>query len=171
MSEQNVQLGEFVNVFNNADGAANKSELSHLSVKIDGAEVIAEVIDVVDAETCVVNKDELLALEKYDAAEIEVKIAREALAKKMEALEAAKAAAKAHRIEKLKEQIAAFGISQIELFPAQKAARKNKAARPPVEAKYRSPNGEEWSGRGLMPRWLSAMIADGRTKEEFAIAG
>lgn len=53
----------------------------------------------------------------------------------------------------------------------EKAARKQKkASRPPVEAKYRGPNGEEWSGRGLTPRWLSALIAAGRTKEEFAIA-
>ena len=53
----------------------------------------------------------------------------------------------------------------------EKAGRKTrKAARPPVEAKYRGPKGEEWSGRGLTPRWLSALIAQGRTKEEFAIA-
>ena len=52
-----------------------------------------------------------------------------------------------------------------------KAGRKpRKASRPPVEAKYRGPQGEEWSGRGLTPRWLSALIAQGRTKEEFAIA-
>jgi DNA-binding protein H-NS len=136
---------------------------------IDGAEVIAEVIDVVDAATGVVNKDELLSLEKYDAAEIEVKIAREKLAQKVEALEAAKSAAKAHRIEKIRAQIEAFGISQGDLFPVQKATRKNKAARPPVEAKYRGPKGEEWSGRGLTPRWLSALIAQGHAKEEFSV--
>ncbi len=38
-----------------------------------------------------------------------------------------------------------------------------------VAAKYRGPQGETWSGRGLMPRWLSALIAQGRTREEFAI--
>ncbi|MEN9374700.1 MAG: hypothetical protein RIR79_2252 [Pseudomonadota bacterium] len=47
---------------------------------------------------------------------------------------------------------------------------KVKTARPPVEAKYRGPNGEEWSGRGLTPRWLSALIAQGSTKDQFAIA-
>lgn len=36
-------------------------------------------------------------------------------------------------------------------------------------AKFRGPNGESWSGRGLMPRWLSALVAQGRTKDEFAI--
>lgn len=38
-----------------------------------------------------------------------------------------------------------------------------------VAAKYRGPNGETWSGRGLTPRWLSALLTDGKTKEEFAI--
>jgi DNA-binding protein H-NS len=39
----------------------------------------------------------------------------------------------------------------------------------PVAAKFRGPNGEVWSGRGLTPRWLSALVALGQTKEEFAI--
>jgi len=38
-----------------------------------------------------------------------------------------------------------------------------------VAAKYRGPNGEVWSGRGLMPRWLAALVALGQTKEEFVI--
>ncbi len=38
-----------------------------------------------------------------------------------------------------------------------------------VAAKYRGPNGESWSGRGLTPRWLAALVAQGKTKEEFAI--
>jgi len=39
-----------------------------------------------------------------------------------------------------------------------------------VAAKFRGPNGEAWSGRGLMPKWLSALVAQGRSKEEFAIS-
>lgn len=38
-----------------------------------------------------------------------------------------------------------------------------------VAAKYRGPNGETWSGRGLAPRWLAALLAQGRSKEDFAI--
>ncbi len=38
-----------------------------------------------------------------------------------------------------------------------------------VAAKYRGPNGETWSGRGLTPRWLAALVAQGKSKEEFAI--
>ena len=48
--------------------------------------------------------------------------------------------------------------------------RANKTgARTVVAAKFRGPNGETWSGRGLMPKWLTALVAQGRTKQEFAI--
>ena len=40
-----------------------------------------------------------------------------------------------------------------------------------VAPKFRGPNGETWTGRGLMPRWLSALVASGRTKDQFAING
>jgi len=40
-----------------------------------------------------------------------------------------------------------------------------------VAAKFRGPNGETWSGRGLTPRWLAALVAQGRQKEDFAITG
>ena len=38
-----------------------------------------------------------------------------------------------------------------------------------VAPKFRGPNGEAWSGRGLTPRWLSTLIAQGQTKESFAV--
>jgi len=38
-----------------------------------------------------------------------------------------------------------------------------------VAAKYRGPRGEAWSGRGLMPRWLVALVKQGHKKEEFAL--
>ena len=46
---------------------------------------------------------------------------------------------------------------------------KSKKVGPVVAAKYRGPNGETWTGRGLMPRWLSALVVQGQTREEFAI--
>jgi DNA-binding protein H-NS len=51
--------------------------------------------------------------------------------------------------------------------------KKPKKATPTVTvaAKFRGPNGETWSGRGLTPKWMTALIADGKTKEEFAIHG
>ncbi len=47
--------------------------------------------------------------------------------------------------------------------------RKSKAAGVPVAAKFRGPNGETWSGRGLTPKWLSALVAQGRSKSDFAV--
>lgn len=38
-----------------------------------------------------------------------------------------------------------------------------------VAPKFRGPNGETWSGRGLTPRWLAGLLAQGRQKEEFVI--
>ena len=39
----------------------------------------------------------------------------------------------------------------------------------PVPPKFRGPDGQTWSGRGLMPRWLSALVAEGQPRENFAI--
>ena len=39
-----------------------------------------------------------------------------------------------------------------------------------VAAKYRGPNGESWSGRGLTPKWLATLIAQGNAKEQYLIA-
>ncbi len=47
-----------------------------------------------------------------------------------------------------------------------KASRKPSA---PVAAKFRGPNGETWSGRGLTPKWLTSLVAQGQSKESFAV--
>ncbi len=49
------------------------------------------------------------------------------------------------------------------------AKSKSKSVGTVVAAKFRGPNGESWSGRGLMPRWLSALVAQGQAKENFAV--
>jgi DNA-binding protein H-NS len=42
-----------------------------------------------------------------------------------------------------------------------------------VAAKYRNPENpsETWAGRGMRPRWLQALLEQGRSVEEFAING
>lgn len=50
-----------------------------------------------------------------------------------------------------------------------KPAKVSKKAGVAVAAKYRGPNGETWSGRGLTPKWLTALIAQGQSKESFAV--
>ena len=64
----------------------------------------------------------------------------------------------------------AFGITLKDLDSVKGRTRKVSASgAKPAAAKFRGPNGESWSGRGLTPRWLSALLAQGRTKEDFAI--
>ena len=50
-----------------------------------------------------------------------------------------------------------------------KTAKVSKTAGVAVAAKYRGPNGETWSGRGLTPKWLAALVAQGQSKESFAV--
>lgn len=39
-----------------------------------------------------------------------------------------------------------------------------------VAAKYRNAaTGESWSGRGIMPKWLERSLAEGKTREDFAV--
>ena len=91
-------------------------------------------------------------------------------------------------VQEILAKMHAFGITVKDLQPGQRRGTKGKLSvkiakaattgkRKPVAgksgqvvaAKYRGPNGEVWSGRGLPPRWLATLIATGRTKEDFAI--
>src|SRR5262249_47131903 len=38
-----------------------------------------------------------------------------------------------------------------------------------VAPKYRGPGGETWAGRGAMPRWMTAAIKEGKTRDDFLI--
>src|SRR5262245_65170696 len=38
-----------------------------------------------------------------------------------------------------------------------------------VPPKYRGPGGETWAGRGARPRWLAALLKQGRKIDDFAI--
>lgn len=89
-------------------------------------------------------------------------------------------------VQEIRAKMQAFGITVKDLQVAASAGRKGRgkavaSAQPKtavakkkksgavVAAKYRGPNGETWSGRGLTPRWLAGLLAQGKTKEDFAI--
>ena len=86
-------------------------------------------------------------------------------------------------IVEIRQKMQAFGITVKDLqstkvkakpgrkpkVPAEKPAKAKKATAA-VAAKYRGPNGETWSGRGLTPKWLASLIAEGGTKEQYLIA-
>ncbi len=103
-------------------------------------------------------------------------------AKRRDKLDDARAALRAE----MERKAAELGIAPGDLFaapgqqaPAEQAAAKNGTrARKPRDdigakraAKYRGPDGEEWSGRGRTPKWLAALEAEGRGREEFLIQG
>jgi len=73
------------------------------------------------------------------------------------------------KIAMIKETMLAYGISVEDLQGRPAKAGKVKSASS-APAKYTGPNGESWTGRGLMPRWLSALVKDGHSKEEYLIA-
>ena len=85
-------------------------------------------------------------------------------------------------LAELREQMAAYGITAEELSrPAAKAARpkaaqakaaslsKGKKPAVPSPAKYCGPQGQEWTGRGTVPKWLNELLVDGKTREDFLI--
>lgn len=72
----------------------------------------------------------------------------------------------------------AEGYSIAELFGGARAAAPRKAAArssttrgTKVAAKYRNPANakETWTGRGLPPRWMAALIKKGKKREDFLI--
>jgi len=68
--------------------------------------------------------------------------------------------------KKLEVLAAEAGFSVEELFGTQPTKK-----RAPAKIKYRDPKNPEnaWSGRGRMPRWLSAAVDKGKKKEDFAV--
>ncbi|MFC0385570.1 H-NS histone family protein [Muricoccus vinaceus] len=85
--------------------------------------------------------------------------------------------ARAALIEEFRGKAAQLGLELNSLIPgagagapsSSPARRTRRDAGGSVAVRFRGPNGETWSGRGRMPRWLSAMEAEGRKREEFRL--
>lgn len=82
-------------------------------------------------------------------AEIEAKIA---------AKTAADAEARASSILMMKQLCTELGIVARDLFEPVK-----------LDPVFRGPNGETWTNKGLVPRWLAALEAAGHSRESFRI--
>ena len=90
--------------------------------------------------------------------------------------EASEKAAARDELQKLAQE---RGFSMVDLFGelapqatakyGRKTGETGKAERAPIEAKYRGPNGELWSGRGRMPKWLHTAEAEGKSRDSFLI--
>ena len=98
-------------------------------------------------------------------------------AKRREKREGAVAALRAE----MERKAAELGVSAGDLFAQtarqettgqgtrRRRPRSDASAKRAVAVRYRGLGGEEWSGRGRTPRWLVALEAEGRNREEFAV--
>ena len=80
----------------------------------------------------------------------------------------------AKEVEDLRAQVTeaaqTLGISVEEILGLSRSGpRMTRHSRGKQPARYRGPNGEEWSGRGPAPRWMKPLLAKGKTKEDFLI--
>lgn len=89
-------------------------------------------------------------------------------------------------VQDIREKMEVFGITVKDLQTVKRGAKTGKAKKEvaakkavvpgaksspgkPVAAKFRGPNGETWSGRGLSPRWLAVLVEQGASRDDFAI--
>ena len=85
-------------------------------------------------------------------------------------------------LAELREQMAAYDITAEELSrPAPKAQKprqlvakpvspaKGKKLAVPLPAKYRGPEGQEWTGRVTAQKWLNELLVNGKTRGDFLI--
>lgn len=72
-------------------------------------------------------------------------------------------------IEKMRAELEQAGIDADGIrvsFGRKRARRDSGSTLPP---KYRSPEGREWSGRGVAPNWLRGLEAQGHDREEYRV--
>ena len=81
---------------------------------------------------------------------------------------------RAGAIEQVRALMTENGLTVADLGLAAKGGSKRgpkpkSASSKPALIKYRDTSGNQWSGRGLKPRWLSAAIAKGKALADFAV--
>lgn len=74
-------------------------------------------------------------------------------------------------IADIRDKMQQHGITVADLRAEKTPARaaKKSASGSKVAAKFRSPAGETWSGRGRTPKWLAEAEAAGAKRESFAV--
>ncbi len=99
---------------------------------------------------------------------LELKAQAEAL---MQQAEEARKKEIAEVVADIKTKMQEYGITASDLGIAVSAKRASKKVGPssPSVVRYRSPNGEEWSGMGRQPAWMKKAIDEGKNKEDFAV--
>ncbi len=107
-------------------------------------------------------------LEKFSVPELTALI-QAAEAKRREKLNGAKS----DLLAEFRDRAGQMGLSLETLLSgsasAGSARKSRKDAGGNLPVKYRGPNGETWSGRGRLPKWLHVAEAEGRNREEFKV--
>ena len=73
--------------------------------------------------------------------------------------------AKAAVLEEMKGKLSALGLTLNDVVPT----RRPRKSKQDLKVKYRSPDGETWSGRGHAPLWLRQLELQGHKREEYAV--
>ena len=74
--------------------------------------------------------------------------------------------AKAAVLEEMKGKLSALGLTLNDVVPS----RRPRKSKQDLRVKYRSPDGETWSGRGHAPLWLRQLELQGHNREEYAVS-
>lgn len=99
---------------------------------------------------------------------LELKAQAEALMKQAEEVRKKEIA---EIIAEIKTKIQEYGITAADLGlgMAGKRASKRAGSSSAAVVRYRGPEGQEWSGMGRQPAWIKQAIAEGKSKEDFAV--
>ena len=68
-------------------------------------------------------------------------------------------------MEEMKGKFSELGLNLQDVLPT----RRGRKSKPVLRVKYRSPDGETWSGRGHAPLWLRQLELQGHNREEYAV--
>jgi DNA-binding protein H-NS len=86
---------------------------------------------------------------------------------RLEKLEEAKTALAA----KIQAECDELGLSPEEVLGVGRGRRGRRKNTTAVSIKYRGPQGETWTGRGIAPVWLRELEEEGHDREEYRVAG
>jgi DNA-binding protein H-NS len=73
---------------------------------------------------------------------------------------------KAAVLEDTRGRLSELGLTLSDVFPS----RRSRKSKPSTRVKYRSPDGETWSGRGHAPLWLRQLELQGHSREEYVVS-
>jgi DNA-binding protein H-NS len=75
--------------------------------------------------------------------------------------------AKTSVIAEMKQKFGELDLTLEEVLEMEGNKRSKRSSTSPIKAKYRSPEGDTWSGRGRIPVWLKKLEEQGHKREEY----